>query len=756
MVIDTLLIFTILGVVSLVFLSVLILPSRATKYQKECFVLFTLAVSIFLIVLYLSNIHFNENLDLLFNRGVFVFAPLMVLSIERVIMSILDFRRKGEYAPLTIFLVALSIYATTPYFIQDIVVKVYEDTPYPSLVINDPIYWAFIILMVSPIFPLIYKLFNVSKKSTGFEKLRVRTLLLSTSAVFILLITSNVIIPSLGINSTSSLAPIWMFFWAFSIYYSIANQKLFGIKHILSQLLGYILDGFVFSLIFIALYSIVKLFLEPLTFETALVLSFLFVVMMSFYPLYKSWTYRAILKLLKVRDEEDEIAINNYGILISRYVELDDIFSATNIVLKSVLQTDKYALIIQSGGFEYFNSSKGFMQKSIGEKIYSKVKNYYSRYTDLNIYTEDFNIKRKSKLNNLFSRLLEESETEVVVRILDRNKVIGLLYLGYRDDGTLLSQEEIVKLAKINSNLTLGVTRSILFNQLKNFNLELQEKINEATQDLKSRNRTLKILRDREKDMMDIIGHELRTPLTIIKTTLGLVKMKKEKGLKISHTNLNEYLERIDEALRREIRLLETMLSSTKLDAGKLQLQYEKVNIVPFVDDSLLANLEKVKEKNLKVIKSIPKDSFEIFGDKGRLPEVVENIIGNAIKYTEKGSVTVSITKESGFVCLSVKDTGVGIPKEAIKSLGTKFYRVQQYVSENSQTTHIVRPGGTGLGLYVTFGLIKQMGGKVEVESEVGKGTTFKIYLPEYKGQKPIFSSKAISKNVFNQLGLHN
>ncbi len=758
MIVDTLLIFTILGVTSLLFLSVMIVLSRANKYQKECFVLFSISVSLFLSALYVSNIDFGYSINLLSNRGVFVLAPIMVLSIDRVIVSILDTRKRSSKFKEIWLPITLSLYAMTPLFIETIVIKLYDGVPYPSLVVNDLFYWSFIVLMVYPIFPVLYKLYKATVNFVGFDKQRALTLLVSTGLVFVLLIISNVVIPSLGINSTSSLAPIWMFLWAFSIYYSIANQKLFGIKHILSKLIGFVVDGIVFLIIFILFYLLVRVFLEPFTLGDLILLLPLFVIMISLYQLYKPFSLKYINKYLKIRDEADEIEINNYSLQTSRLVVIEDIFQATSQVLKNVLQSEKIALFVFSDDLDtdsYFYSSSKFLKKDDAFGLFKTIRRNFSRFTDIYMFSDDFEKKRKSKINNNFHSRLKNLGVEIIVRILDGNKTIGLLTLGYREDGTQFSQEELTKLLKIVSNLSLSVTRSLLFNDLKDFNSTLQSKIDRATENLKEKNVALKQVRDRERDMMDIIGHELRTPLTIIKTTLGLVKLKETNEGNVSKKDLNNYIERMDSALKREVRLLETMLSSTKIDAGRMQLQYEKVDILPFIEDSILANLEKIKEKSLKIIKEYDVDVANVFGDKSRLPEIIENILGNAIKYTEKGSVTIKVSKEDDYINFVVSDTGVGIPSHALKMLGTKFYRVQQYVNDKTNTTHIVRPGGTGLGLYVTFGLIKLLGGSVNVNSTVGKGSTFKIMLPRYTGQKKIVNNQISSKNVFNQLGLH-
>ena len=132
-------------------------------------------------------------------------------------------------------------------------------------------------------------------------------------------------------------------------------------------------------------------------------------------------------------------------------------------------------------------------------------------------------------------------------------------------------------------------------------------------------------------------------------------------------------------------------------------------------------------------------------------------MINNAVKYTEKGGVTIDATIEKEYIKISIQDTGKGIPKSDIPKLGTKFFRTKTYIeSENGDNFNIVRPGGTGLGLYVTFELAKKMKGRIEVKTQEGKGSTFTVYLPKYDIKKINPSKNTDTKDMFKKLGLRN
>jgi signal transduction histidine kinase len=229
--------------------------------------------------------------------------------------------------------------------------------------------------------------------------------------------------------------------------------------------------------------------------------------------------------------------------------------------------------------------------------------------------------------------------------------------------------------------------------------------------------------------MFDIIGHELRTPLSIARNAifltnkyLNLKDFEPEKARIYSATALKH--------TQKEVDLLNTLLTATKIDNNKLELLPSKVNVVEVINNSLLEFKGRAKEKDLEVIKDIPAESI-LWVDKARLQEIIDNLIDNAIKYTDKGFVEITLKDLKTKVIFSVSDSGKGIPKRYIKSLGKKFYRVDNYVNKVESHVDIVRPGGTGLGLYITFCLIKVMGGTIEITSEEGKGSCFKVELPK-------------------------
>jgi signal transduction histidine kinase len=277
---------------------------------------------------------------------------------------------------------------------------------------------------------------------------------------------------------------------------------------------------------------------------------------------------------------------------------------------------------------------------------------------------------------------------------------------------------------------------------VQNFNKELKEKINKATIQLKQKNRKLKELIKFQKDIMDIMGHELRTPLGITRNALLSLNLARKKAID-NKIDISQFESMMDIAIRnieREIDLVETILTSAKIDNAKLVLNTKKVNLIKILEEVYQSYQEPAEKKKLWIKKEFTEPEISIEGDEIRLYQVFNNLVSNAVKYTNQGGVTIKAYKQRENAIVEIIDTGEGIPKESIEKLGKKFYRVNNYInkSQNTETIQnlVVRPGGTGLGLYVTFELTRLMKGEIKVTSKLGEGSNFTVIFPLVKSEQ--------------------
>ncbi len=255
--------------------------------------------------------------------------------------------------------------------------------------------------------------------------------------------------------------------------------------------------------------------------------------------------------------------------------------------------------------------------------------------------------------------------------------------------------------------------------------------------DLKAREKELAELVDRLADARDEatqatvaksrflanMSHELRTPLNAV---IGITEMLIEDAQDENRDDLVEPLSRISGAGRHLLDLINEVLDLSKIEAGKLELHYEAFEAKTLANDLAGAAqpLAAKNENRLEVI--LPDDPGRIWSDQMRVRQIVLNLLSNACKFTSKGTVTLSVSRrrnaDEDWIAFSVSDTGIGMTQEQIGRL------FREFTQADSSTTR--KYGGTGLGLAITERLCKMMGGRIEVESSPGSGTTFMVTLP--------------------------
>jgi PAS domain S-box-containing protein len=215
------------------------------------------------------------------------------------------------------------------------------------------------------------------------------------------------------------------------------------------------------------------------------------------------------------------------------------------------------------------------------------------------------------------------------------------------------------------------------------------------------------------------MSHEIRTPMNGIIGFLSLIENESFRD----KNELKQFAVSAKDSAESLLEIINLILDFSKLEAGKITLQESGFNLIDVLDESFSIIAPRVKEKNLSLLREIASDTeVNLIGDSMRLRQVLVNILGNAVKFTDKGEVKVKINsniEQDGFINVNftVEDTGIGIPPEKINDLFKPFSQIDG--------SHTRKYGGTGLGLVISKEFVSMMGGSISVKSEPGKGSAF-------------------------------
>jgi len=219
-----------------------------------------------------------------------------------------------------------------------------------------------------------------------------------------------------------------------------------------------------------------------------------------------------------------------------------------------------------------------------------------------------------------------------------------------------------------------------------------------------------------KRELVAHISHELRTPLTIIKGYLETLEEEKLDEISLS------FIVRIKDNVDRLERLVRDLLTLAELESQQELAARERVNLEELAKNVINQFENVAKEKNLFLRLELPAEIPSVWGDAFKLEQMLTNLVDNALRYTDKGGVTVRLEKGEKEILITVQDTGIGIAPEHLGRIFERFYVVDRSRSRKF--------GGTGLGLSIVKHIVLLHGGKIEVKSSPGSGTTFTVSLP--------------------------
>jgi signal transduction histidine kinase/DNA-binding response OmpR family regulator len=322
----------------------------------------------------------------------------------------------------------------------------------------------------------------------------------------------------------------------------------------------------------------------------------------------------------------------------------------------------------------------------------------------------------------------ERPQSIIYMPLLAKDRVLGIITIQSFAKHAY-SEHDLNVMRNLASYTAIALDNAAAYRQLNQQESEIRRLFEEA-----EKARAIAEEADAAKSaFLSTVSHELRTPLTSVLGFAKIIKKRLEDRIfplvptgdrKIAQTiqQVEDNLAVVVSEGERLTKLIDDVLDLAKIEAGKLEWHMEPVSVEDVIERATAATSSLLEHKALRLVKQIAPGLPTVSGDRDRLIQVVINLISNAVKFTDAGSITCRVEQRDGALVVSVIDTGMGIAPADQPKVFERFKQVGDTLTD--------KPKGTGLGLPICREIVEHHGGRIWVESEIGKGSTFAFSLP--------------------------
>ncbi len=584
---------------------------------------------------------------------------------------------------------------------------------------------SFMMLQIGAILGGVASLFRKYRLSKGYLRQQLQLIAVGISISFILMLVSTVILPLIfHITWFVDWSPLFLLLGGGAVAAAIGRYQLLDIRPVLARTVSY----FLVLIIFATFQSIFLFLFSNLIFGSLLDLRLASIFV--FLSIAVGFTLQPLKKFLtKTTDQifyqdyyDFEELLHQLTLIMASTLLLEDLCRK---LLQRMLQNMKIhrgmIILIEENGIyqvvsEGYDETPVLDEKEIGELLHPN---------ELMIY--------ESLSNNKLQNIFKKYEFELVIEMIKEGQTIGLITLGGKLSGDPFSSRDSKLVNIIASQAAVAIENAKAYEEIRRFNITLEDEIERATSQLLAANKKLQELDKLKDEFVSIASHELRTPMVSIKNYIWMTLAGKGGRLQRKQ---KFYLDRAYASANRMSQLINDLLNISRIESGRIILNITQLKIGELVSQIVGEFQPRSEAHHVQVTIECPtakhqkmSDLPDVMADRDKIAEVLTNLIGNALKFTPpQGKVRVCLTASKQFVTISVIDTGVGLARDQISKLFKKFGMLKESYISNKDSAQ-----GTGLGLYISKSIVELHGGKIWVESDGhGKGSTFSFTVPVY------------------------
>jgi signal transduction histidine kinase len=712
-VLDIYIIINTIVILSLVGLGSAVLIQNRSLEINRVFTFFVFCISVWIISNYISNDTDNST-HVAVVANYFVFGFSFMASIAILWFSILLTEDKKARKRFKQFLPALLI--ITALCFTPLVIAGVELQPPVYAVLFGPL----VLLYAAGLFGSIIAAGNILRRnirhSTGSHRDRLRVIFKALVASMTLLLITQFILPTTtGWFGLTNIGILSMLILVFGFYYSVAKHKLFDLRFLVVRSLAYILSlGLILTMYAVISTELSKyLFTAPsdTTWKNLSNVVLVIFAAVSYGPA-KRYFNRVTNKLFYRDAYEPQEFLNQVNRVVVTNSNLEKMLSESTSVIEQHIKSE-YTLFNLSETAYTPKRVIGAAHDFISEADTERFGELTADLHDIVLITDELEV------NDELKRLLRKYNIALFAKLVTNLKYdlkgIGFLALGAKKSGNPYSKQDVNIMRIIAGELVIAIENTLRFEEIENFNVTLQDKVDDATKRLKRANDKLKALDETKDEFISMASHQLRTPLTSVK---GYVSMVLEGDAGELNPTQRKLLEQSFASSQRMVYLIADLLNLSRLRTGKFVIEAKPTNLAEVIESEVDQLKASAAGRNLTLTYEKPKVFSSLMLDETKIRQVIMNFADNAIYYTPSGGkINIQLRETKDSVEFTVNDNGIGIPADEQHHLFNKFYR-----AKNAQKA---RPDGTGLGLFMAKKVIIAQGGAIVFHSKEGKGSTF-------------------------------